>query len=244
MPVFSFILLFSFSEKMAKVQKSICTLTTEYDMLSETFIKDLKSALNQPLPGENAQYKLAPSYRPRLTQEQINGLDPKIGAVMLLLYLKNGQWTMAFTQRHSYDGVHSGQISFPGGKKDAEDKSLIDTALRETYEEIGVSPDNITILGSLTKLFIPPSNFLVYPAVGCMEYETTFKPQEREVAEILEIPVAFFLQEENIQQTAITLPNGATFNVPAFMYNNRPIWGATAIILSEFRSVIASLTLS
>ena len=226
---------------MAKVQKSICTLTIEYDMLSETFINDLKSALNHALPGENAQYKLAPSYRPRLTPQQISDLNPKIGAVMLLLYRKKSEWTIVFTQRHSYEGVHSGQISFPGGKKDPEDKSLIETALRETYEEIGVVPDNIAILGSLTNLFIPPSNFLVYPTVGWTDSQTAFIPQEREVAEILEIPVSFFLKDESIQQTAIDLPNGTKFNVPAFIYNGRVIWGATAIILSEFREVVATL---
>ncbi len=210
-------------------------------MLSETFINDLKTALNHTLPGENAQYKLAPSYRPKLTPAQISELNPRIGAVMLLLYLKNDEWNLVFTQRHAYEGVHSGQISFPGGKKDPEDQSLIDTALRETYEEIGIASDQINVLGSLTNLFIPPSNFLVYPTVAWTESETAFIPQEREVAEILEIPVSFFLKVESIQETTIDLPNGAKFNVPAFIYEGKVIWGATAIILSEFREVIASI---
>src|SRR3954464_8461262 len=99
-------------------------------------IDKLKEELSKPLPGEEAQYRMAPSYRPRLSKEEIQLLKPRISGVMLLLYEKDGLLNIVFTQRRQYDGVHSGQMSFPGGKKDEGDKDLIHTALRETMEEI------------------------------------------------------------------------------------------------------------
>lgn len=125
----------------------------------KTFIEKLKQELQKPLPGEEAQYRMAPSYRPRLTKEEVFANNPRVSGVLLLLFEKNNELHIAFTQRKQYEGVHSGQMSFPGGKKDVTDLDLRETALRETFEEIGIERNKIEIIGSLSELYIPPSNF-------------------------------------------------------------------------------------
>jgi 8-oxo-dGTP pyrophosphatase MutT (NUDIX family) len=133
-------------------------------------------------------------------------------------------------------------MSFPGGKKDDADKDLIETALRETEEEVGVTRNQIDLLGSLSELYIPPSNFLVQPTVGFAGGEIQFTPQPNEVEKVVEIPVDFFLDYSNINmQTEITIFDGNKVRVPAYHYNGHVIWGATAIMLSEFTFIIESI---
>ncbi|MBL0308574.1 MAG: CoA pyrophosphatase [Bacteroidetes bacterium] len=197
-------------------------------------IADLQEELKKPLPGEIARHRLSPAYRPNLTSEQIQSNHPKIGGVLLLLYEKEKSLHFVFIERKKYDGVHSGQMSFPGGKKDVLDKDLIQTALRETEEEIGVPQGVVNILGSLSDLYIPPSNFLVCPTVGFTAEHLFFKPQVEEVERIVEIPLSFFLDEKNVHpDTKITLYDKTVVTAPAFIYNQHVIWGATAIMLSE-----------
>lgn len=206
-------------------------------------IADLAEELKKPLPGEEIRHRLSPPYRPLLTQDQIQSNQPKIGGVLILLYEKENELHIVFTERKAYDGVHSGQMSFPGGKKDDSDKDLIQTALRETEEEIGVLTPTIQVLGKLSELYIPPSNFLVYPAIGFSEGPIAFRPQQEEVESIVEIPVGFFMDEQNIDShTPIRLNNGTTVVVPAFIFGQHIIWGATAIILSEFIHVMQQVT--
>ena len=198
------------------------------------FIPRLQQLLQQPLPGEVAQYRMAPSYRPKLSKEQIAALKPKISGVLLLLFEKNNQYHIVLTERKKYDGVHSGQMSFPGGKKEESDYDLTATALRETEEEIGVSTKHIQLIGQLSELYIPPSNFLVYPTVGFGLNLPEFVPEKKEVETIVEVPIAHLLNPNNINlEQEIRLP-GATVRVPAYNYNGHVIWGATAIMLSEF----------
>lgn len=206
------------------------------------FIGELRAELSKPLPGETAQYRMAPSYRPRLTPQQIAELNPRISGVMLLLYERAGLLNIAFTQRKTYEGVHSGQMSFPGGKKDEEDTDLVQTALRETEEEIGLDRKRIEIIGRLSELYIPPSNFLVYPSVGFVEQVTEFVPQPAEVEKVVEVPVDFFLNRQNINmQTEIKIMGGTILRVPAYHFNGHVIWGATAIMLSEFTFILENI---
>jgi len=208
----------------------------------KTFIEKLTAELQKALPGEDAQYRMAPSYRPRLTKEEILKHQPRLGGVMLLLYKKQEELHIVFTQRKDYNGVHGGQMSFPGGKKDAGDTDLIETALRETKEEVGIEREQIKVIGRLSELYIPPSNFLVCPAVGFAERIEKFSPQKEEVEKVVEIPLSFFLDKANINlQKEITLFNGAVVNVPAYVYETHIIWGATAIILSEFTFIVDRL---
>ncbi len=194
------------------------------------FIEQLEASLGQPL-GMKAQYHMAPSYRSRPKREWIHAQNPRPAAVMLFLYPKNEQLHMVFTKRHDYQGVHANQISFPGGKPEDIDSNLLETAIRETKEEIGIEPERL--LGQLSDLYIPPSNFLVQPFVGVSLQEPSFVIQETEVAELLEIPLDHLL-EKNVRQQVELNVRGKDIKVPAYVWNEQIIWGATAMILSEF----------
>jgi 8-oxo-dGTP pyrophosphatase MutT (NUDIX family) len=197
-------------------------------------IADIENALKSPLPGKKGQYIMAPEYRPDYELEEVMKFNPKIGGVLLLLDPNGEEIKVILTLRKQYDGTHSGQMSFPGGKKDPSDVDVVDTALRETSEEIGISREHIRVLGRLSELYIPPSNFLVYPSVGVMSSEAAFKKQESEVEEIVSIPLSFFLDEKNRSTTKIKVMGSMTADVPAYLYDNYIIWGATAIMMSEF----------
>jgi 8-oxo-dGTP pyrophosphatase MutT (NUDIX family) len=211
--------------------------------LDKHIIEPLTLELQKPLPGEEVQYRMAPSYRPRLNRDEIHKLNPRLSGVMLLLYEKLGELYMVFTQRKDYNGVHGGQMSFPGGKKDNEDIDLTATALREAKEEVGIDKDKIKVIGKLSELYIPPSNFLVYPTVGYAGDIEKFIPQNDEVEKIVEIPLSFFLDKGSINfSTEIKLFNGTVVHVPAYIYGQHIIWGATAIILSEFTFIVERVT--
>ncbi len=211
--------------------------------MQSDFITLIKHRLQQPLPGKDAQYRMAPSYRPRISADEIAMQHPRLSGVLVLLYERNNEWFTVFTQRRKYEGVHSGQMSFPGGKFDDTDTDIVCTALREAEEEIGVSKSAIEVIGRLTELYIPPSNFLVHPVVAHLHGEKKFIAQEREVQEIVEIPLGFFLSADNIKHTKIHLQHGLVTEVPAFVFGNHIIWGATAIVLSELREIVLEAAL-
>jgi len=192
----------------------------------------LSEIVRQPLPGFASQMKMAPSYRPAHTADEIKLFHPKESAVLALFYPKNGDWHLVFTERKKYEGVHSGQMSFPGGKRE-KGEDLIETALRETNEEVGVPPCDIEIIGKLSELYIPPSNFNVQPFLAMSTCTPTFIKQPQEVEAIIEIPFSFFLEKSNKTKTMIPLPSNTFFEVPAFIFQGYVIWGATAIVLSE-----------
>lgn len=176
--------------------------------------------------------------------ERVHGVFPseknnltQTGSVLILIFLKNNKINIVFIQRTTYAGVHSGQISFPGGKLEPGDKDLIDTALRETEEEIGVSAKDIRILGKLTPLFIPVSNIEVYPVVGSIPYKPYFKPDKSEVKRLIEIPLDYLLKPEIIEKKTIMIRNNKIV-APYFNFKRSHIWGATAMILNEFLEVI------
>ena len=135
--------------------------------------------------------------------------------------------------------MHSDQISFPGGKFEKGDKNLIDTALRESHEEIGVPVKDIRILGTLTPLFIPVSNIEVHPAVGYILYEPVFKPDKTEVKSIIETPLDYLLRPDIVKKKTTVIQN-MNIQIPYYNFNGRHIWGATAMILSEFLEIIKS----
>jgi 8-oxo-dGTP pyrophosphatase MutT (NUDIX family) len=177
---------------------------------------------------------MAPGYRPDYETEEVMKFNPRIGGVLLLLAPGDDEIKIILTLRKQYLGTHSGQMSFPGGKREETDIDLTHTSLRETHEEIGIAPQQIKVIGQLTELYIPPSNFLVYPTVGVLQEGASFAKQIDEVEEIVPIPLSFFLDEKSRGTTKIKVMGNTQVDVPAYNYDKYTIWGATAIMLSEF----------
>lgn len=174
------------------------------------------------------------------TPEQAAGA--REGAVLILLFpAENGEWFFPLIQRHDYGGTHSGQISLPGGKRDPGDDTLLATALRETSEEIGVRVGRSSVIGRLSSIFIPPSNFLVEPWLAWLPHRPGgMKPEPREVEKIYELPVDIILEEAHRDHGPIGrgMPRaGRDWEVPHFQWQGRQIWGATAMILSELADI-------
>lgn len=174
------------------------------------------------------------------------GLNPvpppnaKVACVLNLLHFCDGAWRTVLIERTvNPRDRHSGQISFPGGRHEESDGALENVALREAEEEIGIPATQIQILGRLTDLYIPVSNFVVHPFIGVLEEIPVFVPQPGEVASILTPAIQHFTQLETRKMTDLTVANGVTIkNVPYFDVEGRMVWGATAMILNEFLEVI------
>jgi len=202
------------------------------------FVNELKQQLNKPLPGFAAQKKMTSMDRFNESEFEAKYAQAKKGAVLILFYpYKNSIYTV-FIQRQEYEGVHSGQISFPGGRFEESDKSLINTALRESQEEVGIDISKVKILGSISKLYIPPSNFLVLPVIGITNERPDFCADIKEVKEILEIEFSFFLDKKNTTYKEIKVFNKLTINAPCFNIEGKVIWGATAMIISELCEIL------
>lgn len=197
-------------------------------------IIDLKNA---QLGGLEAQFLLAPKLRLQYDKDKIAANNPKKAAVLALFYPdKNQQTRFLLTQRASYKGTHSAQISFPGGKVDQQDTNLQHTALRETFEEIGVMPSKITVFKELTDVYIPPSNFLATPFLGYLESQPTFV-LNHEVAKTIEVLLSDLLDEKNISSTVLSTSYMTKVEVPCFKINDCIVWGATAMMLSEIKEL-------
>ena len=194
------------------------------------------------LPGIDSQFKLAPSIRKKLGKEiNIDERNPNIAAVLSLLFPDAmGEMQMVFMLRKTYKGVHSNQIGFPGGKVEVEDTNLEATALRETYEEIGVCSTEITVLKELTDVYIPPSNFLVKPFLGILKRRPEYILEEKEVERLIEIPLKSILSDKFIASEIITTSYANEIEVPIFKFDDEVIWGATAMMLSEIKDLILS----
>ncbi len=198
------------------------------------FLAALQQRLAQPLPGPTAHARLvSTSYRPTRLELTPNA-QTRQSAVLLLLYPGPHGLYLPLTQRHPYKGVHGGQISLPGGRTEPTDRSPVETALRETHEEVGVAPDEVRVLGQLSPLYVPPSNFLIHPVVGVLPYRPDFVPEPFEVADIIEAPLTRLRDPGQLRETQLHLPDGLTIHTPYFDVQQRVVWGATAMILSEF----------
>lgn len=198
----------------------------------------LEKAKSIPLPGEAAQLELAPSGRVSLSELELEMEKVRKAGVLALFEKHEGQAKLILTSRTKYPGAHSGQVSFPGGGFEDEDQGFMDTAQRETWEEIGVDRNAYQIWGALSPLYIPPSNFLVHPYLGFSEQSLSFTAEEKEVAEIHRIPFSVFLAKDAVSKTKITLNNGFKINSPAFVINDLVIWGATAMMIAEIRRLL------
>ena len=195
------------------------------------------------LPGESAQFKMAPMERlAELKRIAVEKKSARKAGVLALFYPSEANQTMlALILRKTYKGVHSAQIGFPGGKYENEDDSLKDTALRETEEEIGVIRNTVSVLKQLTEVYIPPSNFFVQPYVGITKITPEFILQEEEVEALVEVPLIHFMDDSIKTYQNLTTSYAKNIEVPAFMLNNHLVWGATAMMLSEVREMLKEL---
>lgn len=204
-------------------------------------IDRLRARLKSPLPGDGAHREVMSYIRETAREVRLQRTDYREGAVLMLLYPHRDELHTCLIVRPDYDGVHSGQMAFPGGKREEEDHDLSMTALREAYEEVGIQPESVDIIGCLSEIYIPPSNFLVSPFLGVSAYRPDFLPDQREVAGIVEVPLSLFLDERAIQERAVRIKQGVELVVPAFDVYGNTVWGATAMMLAELRAVVKSL---
>ena len=205
----------------------------------QDFLEYVPKLAKVTLPAKEAHFKMAPFERiESLKNLNMESINPKKAAVMMLFYPKNGRTHLVLIVRNSYKGVHSAQIAFPGGKYETPDVTFEKTALRETHEEIGIHPENIEIIMPFTNLYIQPSNFMVYPFLGICKEEIVFVPDGNEVVKIIELPLNDFLNDDLIVTTIMSTSYAENIEIPAFKINEHIVWGATAMMLSELKEVL------
>lgn len=161
-------------------------------------------------------------------------------AVLVLFYPYKNEIYFPLILRPAYDGVHSGQVAFPGGRFELTDESLIRTAMREAQEEIGLRLNDVKVLGSLTELFIPASNFNVLPVIAVMPYRPDFYPDPREVEDIFEIRLEE-ISDKNVIGASEIQVRGEQVHAPHYMIQGYKVWGATAMMISELLAVLSSV---
>ena len=203
----------------------------------QTFLAALRHDLQQPLPGQAAQYQMAPRPRPGAEEEDMPATNARRSSVLILFYPYADTVYFPLILRPTYPGVHSGQVGLPGGGQEPGE-DLVQTALREAHEEVGVDPAQVEVLGQLSNLYIRPSNNLVLPVIGWMPMRPTFIPDSHEVALLIEAPLLEFLDPAN-QRTEIWQLQNRSASVPFFGVQNQVIWGATAMILGELLALPA-----
>jgi len=207
----------------------------------QVFLNNIDAIKNTQLPGIEAQFKLAPKMRLAYNAKRIQANKPKTAAVLALFYPnQKNNVSILLTKRAIYNGTHSGQISFPGGKVEISDLNLKETALRETFEEVGVLKKEIQVIREITEVYIPPSNFSVTPFIGILNYKPVLKLNS-EVAKIIEVPFSDLLDDNNIASISITNSYMKETSVPCFNFDGSIIWGATAMMLSEIKELLKNM---
>lgn len=206
----------------------------------DEFVSQLVDALSRPLPGEEAQYRMAPAGR-ATAKQIIHNLDEyRNSSVLVLLYPCDDTIKTVLLKRHDYQGVHSGQVGFPGGKQD-EGETLMQTALREANEEIGLDESDVTVIGQLTRLFIPVSRFMVQPFVAVTSSCPEFIPDPFEVKQLIEVSIDVLLDKGTIAFDSLLQRNGMKIKTPYYAVEGHVVWGATAMIISELTAVLEDM---
>ncbi len=200
--------------------------------MNEISLETIKRALAlQPFDSLDAQRHMTPSHR-AIERPASAGGRPRLSAVLLLLYCRAEEWHVLLTRRRDDLNSHAGQVSFPGGSRESNE-SLLETALRETREEVGLAPEGIQLLGELSTVYIPPSDFEVHPFVAYHAGRTYFHPDPGEVAELLETPLRLLLDPDT-RQVEVWELRGMLVEVPFYQIGAHKVWGATAMMLAEF----------
>lgn len=197
----------------------------------------LKSEIKKGLPGTEVQWQMASSDRNVRNFPRTPGPDAKVAAVLILLFPNHGSVHTVFMQRPDYKGIHGGQISFPGGKREDSDTDIVHTALREASEETGVKPFEISVINTLTPLFIPVSNTIVTPVVAWMNLKPDFSHHPDEVVFLFDGDLKRFLNPEIVRIKPMKIRR-EIINVKYYDYDGNVIWGATAMMLHELLTII------
>ncbi len=206
------------------------------------FIEKLRQRLQQPLPGEAAQFKMAPERR--ITMKEFYAAkhpDPRLSAVLICFFPDRENICTWLMLRPEEQGAHSGQVSFPGGRFEDGDIDLQNTALREANEEIGIDRNKIEVIGALTSLYIPVSNNLVKPFVGFVQEKQPVQKNEVEVKAIIETDIRLIMNPSIKSSATFNGQHNAKINAPYYNINGHKVWGATAMILSELESIIGDV---
>jgi 8-oxo-dGTP pyrophosphatase MutT (NUDIX family) len=196
-------------------------------------VKSIISSLNHNLPGSAAQNRMAPSLRIGFPFRSSPGSSTRQSAVLICIYPENSKPTTILIKRSTYRGAHSGQISFPGGKRDESDTTIIQTALREAQEEVGIDPNQVDVIGQLTPLYIPVSNMQVVPIIGLMNSPPELHLNLQEVEYTIAANLMDFKNPEYTSVKTIRVL-GLPISAPYYSVGGENVWGATAMIISEF----------
>lgn len=200
-------------------------------------VLSLEKKLKEPRYGQEAQEKMMPVPRPGYKPVWEAESSCRKAGVLVLLYPKDGRFFLVLTRRSDRVVIHQAQISFPGGHREPGE-SYEQTALREAREELGIDPESVRVIGELSPLYIPPTNYCIYPVIAASAQRPDFHPSELEVAEIIEVPLDHLMDSRNIRREEWTV-RGITADVPFFQYNEHKIWGATAMVLSELKELLS-----
>jgi 8-oxo-dGTP pyrophosphatase MutT (NUDIX family) len=201
------------------------------------FPEQLSRAIRNGLPGTDVQWMMASSDRFLKDFPRFPGPGAREAAVLILLWPQNGRIKTVFMQRPEYVGFHGGQISFPGGKREPGDESLLSTAFREAEEETGIDISLVQPLGTLTPLFIPVSNTVVTAVAAWTEKSPEFEYDPSEVLYLIEADLAAFLDPSIVKIRPMEI-RGEIYDVRYFDYEGHVIWGATSMMLNELLEII------
>lgn len=212
-------------------------------MVFSEFAKQITKVTKMDLPGEALHFDMAPIERLReLKQQARESREGRLAAVLCLFYPDAKMDTrFMLILRKTYSGVHSAQVGFPGGKPEPEDRDLAQTALRETWEEVGVKPEQVEVLRELTEIYIPPSRFFVRPFIGLARETPHFRKQDEEVEAMIEVPLSEFLDEGSRTTQRLSTSYAKQIDVPAFILQDHVVWGATAMMLNEVREMLRNM---
>lgn len=201
--------------------------------------KDVASSLRKAFQNCGNDYSrrtdaCMPFERPTPKAAEAKGVALRHAAVALPVFPVEGRWHVALMKRTEYPGVHSGQVSIPGGEVEPQDVNRFDTAMREFEEEMGVDLRTSEVVEGLSERFIPPSRFVVTAFVACLDHEPRWHVDPKEVAAVLTVPLDALLTPDALRPHPIDLKPGVTVSLPAYEWEGAIIWGATAIMLTEF----------